>query len=139
MKKMVGIALLLLLTACDEKTQTDVVEKSSRDKIEYKNETKKQQSDNILRNMGIEINGEKISFDFNKTASFMKQIEIDMHGKADEIERKIENAEINITQGLGVEIGENSVSLDLNKTRNMLQQINILMKDILLEGNSTNH
>ncbi len=62
-----------------------------------------------------------------------------MYSCADEIEHKIENADINFTKGLGIEIGDDRVDIDLNKTRNMLQQINILMKDILLDVNSTIH
>ena len=95
--------------------------------------------DKFLKELGFEINGEKMTIDMNKTTEFMKKMEIEMHSRADEIEHKIEKADINFTQGLGIEIGEDRVAIDLNKTRNMLQQINILMKDILLDVNATLH
>ena len=62
-----------------------------------------------------------------------------MHGKADELQHKIEKADINFTRDIGISFGEEKVAIDLNKTRKMFQQINILMKEVLLDANSSKH
>lgn len=89
--------------------------------------------------MGFDFNAEKVEIDINKTDQFFKQIEIEMHSKAKEIEQKIKNREINFSKDIGIEISDNKIGIDLNKTRNMLQGINSLIKDIVLDINhSTN-
>jgi len=140
MKKTIFISFLLLFAACDEKiekTSTELKEKSG-EKIEKKTLSERKNKD-ILHQLGFDIDGEKITIDMNKTDAFIKRMEIEMHSKADEIERKIEQADINFTRGLGIELEGDRVAIDLNKTKDMLQQINILMKDILLDVNSTVH
>jgi len=140
MKKILFLVLLFALVACDDKKESinsnnkmdKEAEKISKPNI--KNEEK-----DILNQLGFNIEGEKITIDINKTAEFMQKMEIEMHGKADEIERKIEHADINFTKGFGIELDGDKVAIDLNKTKDMLQQINILMKDILLDKNCTIH
>jgi len=129
MKKMILVGLLMFLTACNDNIDKKV-EKENNDFIK---------SENILHTMGLEINGEKITIDMNKTNIFMKNLETAMQSKADEIEQKFEHADINFTKGLGIEINGDMVAIDLNKTKDMLQQINILMKEILLDVNNTVH
>jgi len=144
MKKILLLSLLFFVAACDEKnttTTTDTIQKDNSEitnNISKKGDEKFKEKD-ILKELGFVINGDKVTIDMNQTAEFMKKMEIEMHGKADEIERKIEKQDINFTRDFGFEIDETHVTIDLNKTRDMLQQINILMKDILLEGNTTSH
>ena len=140
MKKTLLLIILLLFTACEEPTEGSTQASTTNEKQELTpRERSEVKQDKFLKELGFEINGEKMTIDMNKTTEFMKKIEIEMHSRADEIEHKIEKADINFTQGLGIEIGEDRVAIDLNKTRNMLQQINILMKDILLDVNATLH
>lgn len=148
MNRAIFLILLLLFTACDEKTETTTVEKEKISKVDRLNLKEKREeqidlstlnSEDILNKIGFDINGEKVTIDLNRTNEFIKKMEIEMHGRADEIERKIEDADINFSKGFGIDISDEKVSLDLNKTRDMLQQINILMKDILLDANSTIH
>jgi len=140
MKKILVLTLLFLFTACDERSTTTIQNNDSNvvKNIEKKSDENFKEKD-ILKELGFVINGDKVTIDMNQTAEFMKKIEIEMHGKADEIERKIEKQDINFTRDFGFEIDETHIAIDLNKTRDMLQQINILMKDILLEGNTTSH
>ena len=126
---------LLLFSGCEHRTE------GSSQINEEKELTKKGISEvkeeNLLKELGFEINGQKVTIDMNKTTEFMKKIENQMQSRANEIEHKIKD--INFTKGLGVEVNGDSVLIDLNKTKDMLQQINILMKDILLDKNSTLH
>ena len=138
MKKELFLLILLLFTACEQRTKSSNQLSTTNEKKELtKKEISEVKQDKFLKELGFEVNGEKVTIDMNKTTEFMKQIEIEMHSRADEIEHKIEKADINFTKGLGIEIGDDRVDIDLNKTRNMLQQINILMKDILLDVNGT--
>jgi len=138
-KSILLIALLLLMTACDNR-----VESNSETSVEKKTSslevlpTNQNQVD-ILKQLGLEMNGERITIDVNKTADFMKKMEIEMHGRADEIERKIDAADINFSKGFGINVEEGKLELDLNKTKEMLQQLNNLMKDVLLDANRTVH
>jgi len=91
----------------------------------------------LLKELGIELENKKVTIDFNKTSNFMKKMEIEMHGKADEIQHKIEKADINFSRDMGINISDEKFEIDLNKTKNMFQQINILMKEVLLEENSS--
>jgi len=143
MKNIILGSLLFLFISCDKPhnntTSTVSVEESQiSNNIKEKSNSNSKEKD-LLKDLGFSINGEKVTIDINQTANFLKKIEIEMHGKADEIERKIEKQDINFTRDFGVEVDETHVAIDLNKTRNMLQQINILMKDILLDGNTTLH
>jgi len=131
-------SLLIFFTACgDIAIESNNKEIKEEKKVEIPTDKEFEVSSDLLKNMGFDLREESLSIDINKTNNFFKQLEIEMHGKVDEIERKIENAEINFTKGIGVEISENKIGIDLNKTRNMLQEINIFMKDILLDDNNT--
>jgi hypothetical protein len=99
--------------------------------------TKVKTAHDLLKDMGFDFNGEKVFIDMNKTTNFFEKMEIEMHGRAEEIERKIEQADINFTKGVGIDIRENRIGIDLNQTRNMLQQLNSLVKDIVLDINNT--
>jgi len=140
MKKILILAIITLFTACneDDSTINKREQHEAVNNIKEKSDAEVKEKD-ILKELGFVINGDKITIDMNQTAEFMKKMEIEMHGKADEIERKIEKQDINFTRDFGFDIDETHVSIDLNKTRDMLQQINILMKDILLDENSTIH
>jgi len=131
------ISLLTFMTGCGETIDSAPVEKEKKEEKQHPQETKT--ANDLLKSMGLDFNQEKIVIDMNKTSHFFEQIEIEMHGKAVEIERKIEHAEINFSKGIGIDIREDKIALDLNQTRNMLQQINILVKEIVLDMNSSLH
>ena len=135
MKKELFLLILLLFTACEQRTEGS----NQLSTTNEKKEVLEIKQDKFLKDIGFEVNGEKITIDINRTTEFMKNIENQMQSRANEIEHKIEEADINFTKGLGIEIGDDRVEIDLNKTRNMLQQINILMKDILLDVNGSIH
>jgi hypothetical protein len=136
-------SLLILFSACGENAieseKKPFEELSKEGKIVQKEDKTAKTTDDLLKNMGFDFNGEKVLIDMNKTSHFFEKIEIEMHGKAQEIERKITNAEINFTKGIGIELTDDKIGIDLNKTRNMLQEINILVKDIVLDINNTIH
>ena len=127
-------SLLILFSACGESSinsEKELLKKEEKQKnLVPKEHEKPKTTDDLLKSMG---------FDFNKTSHFFEQIEIEMHGKAEEIEKKITNAEINFTKGIGIEFTDDKIGIDLNKTRNMLQEINILLKDIVLDINHSVH
>lgn len=141
------ISLLLLIYGCgDSEPQREITEKTEKsiENVQEKltpmalqeQETPKTAND-LLKKMGFDFNGEKVTIDMNKTTQFFERMEIEMHGKADELERKIGQADINFTKGIGIDITEDRIGIDLNQTRNMLQQLNSLVKDIVLDINST--
>jgi len=133
-------SLLILFSACGDSSINSGKELLEKQKnLVPKEHEKHKTMDDLLKNMGFDFNGEKVLIDMNKTSNFFNQIEIEMHGKAEEIEKKITNAEINFTKGIGIELTGDKIGIDLNKTRNMLQGINILLKDIVLDINNTIH
>lgn len=119
--------LTILLTGCGESEQIEVQPQ--------KNVTELDESNEILKKLGVNIEDTRISLDINKTADFLKQMEIEMHGRADEIQHKIEKADINFTRDIGIVLSNEKVEIDLNQTKKMFQEINILMKEVLLETN----
>jgi len=141
--KLFFFSLLLLISGCEdssngitERKETEIVKEETGQITPTENKKPKTAND-LLKSMGFDFNGEKVSIDMNKTTHFFEKMEIEMHGKADELERKIGKADINFTKGLGIEFSEDRIGIDLNETRNMLQQLNSLVKDIVLDINST--
>jgi len=131
-------SLLILFLGCEENlTESEKKSFEKENLIEKKEPKSHRSSTDLLKDMGFDFNQQKVEIDINKTDNFFKKIEIEMHSKAEEIERKIENAEIDFKKNIGIEISENKIGIDLNKTRNMLQDINSLIKDIVLDINTT--
>ena len=135
-KTLLFMTLLTFMTGCGENTKSPPIEEEP---VTVKEREKAKTTNDLLKNMGFDFNEEKFVIDMNKTTHFFEKIEIEMHGKADEIEQKIKHADINFTKGIGIEISDTRIGLDLNKTRDMLQQINILVKDIVLDINTSLH
>lgn len=133
MKKFVfmGLFFPLLYIGCGETIVQD--EKSDI------NTTTLPTQQELLNQLGFDMKDDKISIDINKTTAFIKRMEIEMHGKADEIQHKIEKADINFTRDLGITLEGEKVAIDLNQTKKMFQQINILMKEVLLEKNNSKY
>ena len=130
---MVGLCFSFLYVGCGE-IENDI----SNSKINSdKNVIKETVSKDLLKELGFDLGNEKISIDINKTTNFFKKMEIEMHGKADEIQHKIERADINFTRDIGIVFSDEKVEIDLNKTKNMFQQLNILMKELLVDKNSS--
>lgn len=125
---------LLVYLGCGESMN---MESDSELNVTKKDAQKIEQQKDLLKELGFEIEEKKVTIDFNKTANFMKKMEIEMHGKADEIQHKIEKADINFSRDMGINISDDKFEIDLNKTKNMFHQIDILMKEVLLEGNSS--
>jgi len=143
--KLFLISLLLLIYGCND---GEPIEKNPQniENIHEKSTSttplapeKAKTANDLLKNLGFDFNGEKVTIDMNKTTHFFERMEIEMHGRADELERKIAKADINFTKGVGIDISGDRIGIDLNQTRNMLQQLNSLVKDIVLDINSTMH
>jgi hypothetical protein len=137
------ISILLLIYGCGDSEPVKEATKNIEDIQEKLNpivplehEIPKTAND-LLKKMGFDFNGEKVTIDMNKTTNFFERMEIEMHGRADELERKIGQADINFTKGMGIDITNDRIGIDLNQTRNMLQQLNSLVKDIVLDINNT--
>ena len=144
MKKenVVLLILLLMFTACNEQEESTGAVTKVEKELTKEQKTKKVEAikeKDLLQELGFEFNDDKIIIDINKTSNFFTKIEAEMTAKANEIESKIDNADINITKGMGIEIEGNQIGIDLNKTQNMFQQINVLMKNIFLDINSSKH
>jgi len=141
MKNLILITTLFLFLGCGTQEKSHSSNQSTLEERpkEVKVDSTRAEEQDILRELGFEFNGDKITIDMNKTSSFIQKMESQMQRKANEIEQKIEHSELNLTQGLGIEVDGDRVAIDLNKTKDMLQQINILMKDILLDVNRSVH
>ena len=140
--KKISILLITLVAifsvGCDKKEVDEPVKAEVLNvDIGEKNITKEKEKNDLLHQMGFDFTDDKIVIDINKTSNFFEKIELQMNKKAEEIEQKIEKADINMSKGMGIELEGDQIGIDLNKTRNMFEQINILMKDIFLDINST--
>ena len=121
----------------NEENSMAKVEQNLTKKLKVKEVKSPTKEEELLGKLGFDFKDDKIIIDINKTSNFFSQIESELEAKSKEIESKIVNADINITKGIGIEIEGDKIGIDLNKTKNMFQQINGLMKDILLETNSS--
>ncbi len=134
---LIAIFPLIFYVGCGDNVENkSVPQKNSEVKSEL-NVSKKTKPKDLLNQLGLNIENEKISIDFNKSKNFIKKMEIEMHSKADEIQYKIDKADINFSRDIGIDISDDKFEIDLNKTKKMFQQLNILMKDVLLEKNSS--
>jgi len=144
MQKLVFIGLIfpLLYMGCGEskmEAQKNEINVTSKSAVEVVIPSDTEREKDLLHQLGFDVNNQKISIDMNKTTEFFKRMEIEMHGKADEIQHKIERADINFTRDIGISLENERIAIDLNKTKKMFQQINILMKEVLLDGNSSEY
>jgi hypothetical protein len=123
-----------MILGCSNSEENTTVEAPKEKKtIEKKVTIEKKATieETVLQEMGFNLEDEKIIIDFNKTNNFFLNIEKRLEQKAEEIETKIQNAEINITKG--VEITDEKVSIDLNSTKNVLNELSELFQDIILD------
>lgn len=130
--------LLLSIVGCDENLLNESNKEVVKGDVVQKNTTKEEEND-LLKQLGFDMSDDKIVIDTNKTSTFFENIEQQMEKKAKVIEQKIDNADINMTQGMGIDVKDEKIGIDLNKTRNMVEQIKSLVKDILLDINSSTH
>ena len=138
-EKIVLLSFLLLYIGCGELEENTInVDKNEKNNSEL-NVTNKEVKKEILNQLGLDIKNQKISIDFNKTSNFFKKMEIQMHSKADEFQYKIDKADINFTRDIGFKVANKKIEIDLNKTKKMFQQINIIMKEVLLDKNSSKY
>ena len=137
--KLIVLFLPLLYIGCDSSDNKSLKENVIMTPNDEVKVIKESTSQDLLQELGFNFQNQKLSIDINKTTNFMKQLEIEMHGKADELQHKIEKADINFTRDIGLTFGNEKVEIDLNKTRKMFQQINILMKEVLLDKNSSKY
>jgi hypothetical protein len=128
------IIFLFTILGCSNSDKTTIkkeaVEEISIEKNQSIEET-------VLQEMGFEFKDKKIIIDFNKTNNFFLSIGEKLDEKAKNIEKKIENADINITRDAGVVVTDERVSIDLNSTKNLLNDISKLFEGIILDINRT--
>ncbi|HIP50892.1 MAG TPA: hypothetical protein EYG94_02290 [Campylobacterales bacterium] len=140
--KAITIAVLFfpfLSIGCGESVKAHSESEKNQKSNSDVNVTSISPKEDILGELGFNIKNQKISIDLNKTTNFLKKMEIEMHGKADELQHKIEKADINFTRDIGINFSDEKLEIDLNKTKNMFQQINILMKEVLLDINNSKY
>jgi hypothetical protein len=128
------VIFLFILFGCSNSDKTtrkkEAVEEVSIEKNQSIEET-------VLQEMGFEFKDKKIIIDFNKTNNFFLSIGEKLDEKAKNIEKKIENADINITRDAGVVVTDERVSIDLNSTKNLLNDISKLFEGVILDINRT--
>ncbi len=138
-RSIITLTFLLLYTGCGEYEEKSTKLSKNDNNNSDINVTNPLATEDILIELGLDIKNQKISMDFNKTTKFLKKMEIEMHGRADALEQKIEKADINFTRDIGISFTDEKVEIDFNKTKKMFQRINILMKDVLLDKNSSDY
>jgi len=135
--KIVSVAVFLfMMLSCsnsDRSTIKGEVEGSKNEIIEKKQTVE----ETFLQEIGFDFKGDKVIIDFNKTNNFFLSVERKLDEKAKEIEKKIQNRDINVTRDSGVVVSEDRVSIDLNSTKNLLNDIFKLFEDIILDINRT--
>jgi len=139
MIKMMGLLFSLLYIGCGDSEQNSLESMKNKNKKSDINVTTILHNKEILSRLGFDINNQKISIDMNKTTDFFKQMEKEMQAKADEFQHKIEKADINLTRDIGIDLSGEKLEIDFNKAKKMFQQINILMKEVLLDKNSSKY
>jgi hypothetical protein len=137
--RLISLLFPLLYISCGESENKSLESSTASHQKSDENVIEKAKQFDFLKELGLDIQNEKISIDVNKTTNFFQKMEIEMHGKADELQHKIQKADINFTRDIGISLEGEKVAIDLNKTKKMFQQINILMKEVLLDKNSSKY
>ena len=114
--------LILFFTGCDKKEEKKdtSIEKNSEDSFDR---------ETILSNMGIDIKGDKITIDSNKTKVFLEELGERIDKELNATQKEIEDGNFT-SEKMGIEITKEKVSIDLNQTKNFLQNIIDLMESL---------
>ncbi len=134
----ITIFYMVFLLGCQSEEVTLLADQNST-KIKKVEKVLEQEGDNgndLLREMGLIFEKEKIIIDLNRTDNFFLDLEKRADEKAKSIEKELE--EINISRDAGILIEETKLSIDLNKTKNLLDNLSHLFETILFDANSTN-
>jgi len=88
---------------------------------------------NILQNIGVDINDEKIHIDFNKTKSFFQTLQDILNQKAQKMQSDIEQGKVDL-DNIGLKVDNEQIDIDLNKTKNFIEdlgnKLNNFIKDL---------
>ncbi|MBN2767800.1 MAG: hypothetical protein JXQ68_01745 [Campylobacterales bacterium] len=118
------IVMLLFFTGCGEKeTQESDLKASTEDSFD---------KNTVLNNMGIEIHGEKITIDGNKTKLFLEELGAQIEKELNATQKELEEGNFS-SEKIGVELKDEKISIDLNKTKNFLQSLIELMDSLIKE------
>lgn len=85
-----------------------------------KNENKKEE---ILNQIGIDVNDEKIVFDFGKTKAFFENLHEQIQKTTQNIEHGIQEGKLDLDSSVGFKLDKEKIELDLNKTKNFMEEI----------------
>ena len=110
------VLTLFLLSGCEQK------ETQETKKEDFNKET-------VLKNMGIDINADKITIDGNKTKVFLEELGTRIEKELNATQKEIEEGNFT-SEKMGIEIKEEKVNIDLNKTKNFLQRIITLLESL---------
>jgi hypothetical protein len=126
--------LLFIFSACSDTDKSPI-----KEEVKEKTTIEKKQTieETLLQEMGFAFKDEKIIIDFNKTNNFFLNMEKKLDEKANEIEKKIQNADINLTRDSGVVVTDDKFSIDLNSSKHLLNDISELFEEIILDINRT--
>ncbi|MEJ2528104.1 MAG: hypothetical protein P8Y49_08530 [Sulfurovaceae bacterium] len=107
---------------CDKKEEKKeaTVEKNGEDSFDR---------ETVLSNMGIDIKGDKITIDSNKTKVFLEELGERIDQEINATQKEIEEGNFT-SEKMGIEITKEKVSIDLNQTKNFLQNIIDLMESL---------
>ena len=126
-----NLIIILLFSGCGD-THPSKIESKRVENVSVQTE-----EDDLLHQLGFDIQNEKITIDINQTNNFFQEFEARIQKKSNEIEKKIQASDLNFSKDIGIEVKGTHIGIDLNKTRSMFEKINILMKEILLDTNNS--
>mgnify|MGYP000113340318 CR=1 FL=1 len=88
-----------------------------------KNDNKSPSKEEILDQIGIDINDEKIVFDFAKTKAFFENIHNQIQKTSENIEHGIKEGKLDLESSIGFKLEDEKIEFDLGKTKSFLEEI----------------
>ncbi len=138
MKFLLGMVFSFWLLGCQSDEVTLLSDQKSMTKEEKEKTLKvdENQESDLLKEMGLIFEKDKIIIDLNKTDSFFLGLEKRADEKAKSIEKELE--EINISRDAGILVEETKFSIDLNKSKKLLDKLSHIFEMVLSDVNSSN-
>ncbi|MGW8169356.1 MAG: hypothetical protein ACWGHH_05075 [Sulfurovaceae bacterium] len=92
---------------------------------------KKEENQNILSDMGIDVSEDKIAIDTSKTKDFFGNIQQQIKDKAQNIGQNIKESGENLAQNIGVKLDDEHIEVDLNQSRSFIEEIGMKIEHFL--------
>ncbi len=79
--------------------------------------------ENLLNQIGIDVNDKKIAIDTKKTKDFFCDMKQKLQDTAESLHKNIKEGSADFSQSVGVKIDDEHIDVDLHKTRNFIEEV----------------